>query len=57
MKLLKQYQERAQLSVDSGNDLLSVPDSFTYNPEPEKLGQPGAESSDGEAASNGEEGK
>lgn len=57
LKLLKQYQERAQLSVDSGNDLLSVPDSFTYNPEPEKLGQPGAESSDGEAASNGEEGK
>ena len=57
LKLLKQYQERAQLSVDSGNDLLSVPDSFTYNPEPEKHGQPGAESSDGETASNGEEGK
>lgn len=57
LKLLKQYQERAQLSVDSGNDLLSVPDSFTYNPEPEKHGQPGAESSDGETASKGEEGK
>ena len=57
LKLLKQYQERAQLSVDSGNDLLSVPDSFTYNPEPEKHGQSGADSSDDETASEGEKGK
>lgn len=57
LKLLKQYQERAQLSVDSGNDLLSFPDSFTYNLQPERRGQSGAGSGDDGTASEGEEGK
>ncbi|QRP20641.1 molybdopterin-dependent oxidoreductase [Corynebacterium macginleyi] len=57
LKLLKQYQERAHLSVDSGNDLLSFPDSFTYNLQPERRGQSGAGSGDDGTASEGEEGK
>ena len=52
--MLKEYQKRAHLNLDSGNDLLTVDDSFTYNPEPQ---QPVDADTPGEKGEESEEGK
>ncbi|QPK79901.1 molybdopterin-dependent oxidoreductase [Corynebacterium lizhenjunii] len=38
--LVKEYQQRAGLTVESGNNLVDVEDSFTINPEPEQTTHP-----------------
>ncbi|MDU6592964.1 MAG: formate dehydrogenase, partial [Corynebacterium sp.] len=54
VEMLKEYQKRAHLNLDSGNDLLTVDDSFTYNPEPQ---QPVDADTPGEKGEESEEGK
>ena len=54
VEMLKEYQKRAHLNLDSGNDLLTVDDSFTYNPEPQ---QPADADEHGEKGEESEEGK
>ena len=54
MEMLKEYQKRAHLNLDSGNDLLTVNDSFTYNPEPQ---EPADADEHGEKGEESEEGK
>ncbi|APT93746.1 formate dehydrogenase [Corynebacterium phocae] len=39
LELMREYQRRAQLTLDSGNKLLDVDDSFTLAPEPGESGQ------------------
>ena len=54
VEMLKEYQKRAHLNLDSGNDLLTVDDSFTYNPEVQK---PANADEPGENGEESEEGK
>ena len=54
VEMLKEYQKRAHLNLDSGNDLLTVDDSFTSNPEPQ---QPADADEHGEKGEESEEGK